>query len=75
MRKRPASGLEFTEPILPTLVDDPPEGGDWIREVKFDGYRSQLVKEFDRARIFTRNGFDLSAKYAAGRGSRQHRRG
>ncbi|MFI0849243.1 ATP-dependent DNA ligase [Mesorhizobium sp. IMUNJ 23232] len=56
--------LAFIEPMLPTLVDDSPEGADWIREVKFDGYRSQLVKEFDRARIFTRNGFDWSAKYA-----------
>jgi ATP-dependent DNA ligase len=50
--------------MLPTLVEEPPEGGDWIHEVKFDGYRSQLVKEFDRSRIFTRNGHDWSAKYA-----------
>ncbi|MFI0844469.1 ATP-dependent DNA ligase [Mesorhizobium sp. IMUNJ 23232] len=64
MRKRSASGLSFIEPMLPTLVDDAPEGDDWIREVKFDGYRSQLVKEFDKTRIFTRNGFDWSAKYA-----------
>lgn len=64
MRKRSASGLAFIEPQLPTLVEVPPEGGDWIHEVKFDGYRSQLVKEFDRVRIFTRNGFDWSAKYA-----------
>ncbi|MEQ1950987.1 ATP-dependent DNA ligase [Mesorhizobium sp. CN2-181] len=50
--------------MLPTLVDDAPEGGDWIHEVKWDGYRSQLVKEFDRSRIFTRRGFDWSDKYA-----------
>ena len=64
MRKRSESGLAFIEPMLPTLVEAPPQGGDWIHEVKFDGYRSQLVKEFDRVRIFTRNGFDWSAKYA-----------
>lgn len=39
MRKRPTSGLSFIEPMLPTLVDDPPEGGEWTHEVKFDGYR------------------------------------
>ncbi|MFI0848667.1 RNA ligase family protein [Mesorhizobium sp. IMUNJ 23232] len=34
-----------------------------MHEVKFDGYRSQLVKEPGGSRIFTRNGFDWSAKY------------
>lgn len=50
--------------MVPTLVEAPPEGGDWIHEVKFNGHRSQLVKEFERVRIFTRNGHDWSAKYA-----------
>lgn len=50
--------------MLPTLVDDPPEGSEWIHEVKFDGYRSQIIREPNGSRIFTRNGFDWSAKYA-----------
>jgi bifunctional non-homologous end joining protein LigD len=50
--------------MLPTLVDEPPEGGGWIHEVKIDGYRSQFIKEPSGSRIFTRNGFDWSAKYA-----------
>ena len=28
---------------MPTLVEKPPEGDAWIHEVKFDGYRSQIV--------------------------------
>jgi ATP-dependent DNA ligase len=32
-------------------------------EVKFDGYRNQLVKEFGRSRIFTRNGYYRPEKY------------
>ena len=35
--------LKFVEPLLPTLVEKPPEGDEWIHEVKFDGYRSQIV--------------------------------
>ena len=35
--------LKFIDPLLPTLVDKPPEGDDWIHEVKFDGYRSQII--------------------------------
>ncbi|RVA45832.1 ATP-dependent DNA ligase, partial [Mesorhizobium sp. M7A.F.Ca.US.001.01.1.1] len=36
-------GLKFVAPLMPTLVEKPPEGDDWIHEVKFDGYRSQLI--------------------------------
>ncbi len=50
--------------MLPTLVDTPPESGEWIHEIKFDGYRSQLIKMQTTTRIFTRNGYDWSTKYA-----------
>ena len=35
--------LKFIAPLMPTLVEQPPEGDGWIHEVKFDGYRSQLI--------------------------------
>jgi bifunctional non-homologous end joining protein LigD len=38
-----ASRPEFILPLIPTLVDQPPEGKDWIHEVKFDGYRAQII--------------------------------
>ena len=56
--------LSFVEFQLPTLVDEPPEGDGWIHEIKYDGYRTQLVIERGEARAFTRNGHDWSAKYA-----------
>jgi len=31
--------LKFIEPLMPTLVEKPPEGDDWIHEVKFDSHR------------------------------------
>jgi bifunctional non-homologous end joining protein LigD len=55
--------LAFIEPLLPTLVEKPPEGDEWIHEVKFDGYRSQIVIDDAGVRIFTRNGLDWTAKY------------
>jgi hypothetical protein len=42
--------LKFVEPLMPTLVEKPPEGDAWIHEVKFDGYRSQIVID-EEARI------------------------
>lgn len=35
--------LSFIPPMLPTLVEKPPEGDDWIHEVKFDGWRGQII--------------------------------
>ncbi|RUU12220.1 ATP-dependent DNA ligase [Mesorhizobium sp. USDA-HM6] len=48
---------------MPTLVDKPPEGDGWIHEIKFDGYRSQIVIDESGVRIFTRRGLDWTAKY------------
>jgi bifunctional non-homologous end joining protein LigD len=55
------------EPQLATLVEDAPQGEDWVYEVKFDGYRllARVEKEKSgvRAKLFTRNGHDWSAKF------------
>src|SRR5215471_5357324 len=57
------SRLGFIPPQLPSLTDQPPEGGDWIHEVKHDGYRTMLVVERGTARAYTRNGHDWSDRY------------
>ncbi|TPM41524.1 ATP-dependent DNA ligase [Mesorhizobium sp. B2-3-4] len=54
--------LKFVDPLLPTLVEKPPEGDGWIHEIKFDGYRSQIIID-KGVRIFTRNGMDWTTKY------------
>jgi ATP-dependent DNA ligase len=32
---------KFVAPSLATLRDRPPSGGNWVHEIKFDGYRLQ----------------------------------
>lgn len=54
----------FIEPMLPTLVDEPPEGDDWIHEIKHDGYRTELVIDAGKVQAFTRRGADWTAKYS-----------
>jgi len=44
--------LKFIAPLMPTLVEKPPEGGNWIHDVKFDSYRSQMVID-ENARVST----------------------
>lgn len=56
-------------PQLATLVDAPPPGKDWLYEAKFDGYR--VLIRIDRGAasrpiaVYTREGLDWSAKFAA----------
>jgi bifunctional non-homologous end joining protein LigD len=39
----PAADLpDFIAPELATLVDRAPAGGEWLHEIKFDGYRTAL---------------------------------
>lgn len=55
--------LKFVAPMLPTLTRAPPEGREWIHEIKHDGYRTQIIIDGDDGRAFTRNGHDWSEKY------------
>ena len=55
--------LGFVEPQLLTPTDQPPQGSNWIHEVKHDGYRALLVIERGKACAYTRNGFDWSERY------------
>ena len=49
------------KPELATLVDTAPDG-DWLYEIKFDGYRILARIENGTVRLFTRNGHDWTAK-------------
>jgi len=58
-----SGSLAFIEPQLPTLVEQPPEGEEWTHEIKYDGYRSQIVLDRGKATIYTRRGFDWTKRY------------
>ena len=53
----------YVSPMLPTLVDEAPDGKEWLHEIKYDGYRTQLAIEGQMIRAFTRNGHDWSDRY------------
>ena len=45
------------------LVDRPPDGPDWVHEVKLDGWRLQVRVADGAATLRTRNGHDYSATF------------
>jgi bifunctional non-homologous end joining protein LigD len=60
--KKAATALpEQFSPQLATLVDRAPEG-DWLYEIKFDGYRMLARIRDGEVRLFTRNGHDWTER-------------
>ncbi len=55
----------FVPPQLCTQVEAPPEGADWLYELKYDGYRLQLALAHGQARLYTRAGLDWTQKFGA----------
>jgi bifunctional non-homologous end joining protein LigD len=63
-RRRSKPSLpDFIAPELATLVDDVPQGKDWLFEVKFDGYRALIAVAGAQAKIYTRNGIDWTGRF------------
>ena len=52
--------------IAPQLASQspiPPAGGDWLHEIKFDGYRTVAHVAADGVRLITRSGLDWTKRY------------
>jgi ATP-dependent DNA ligase len=50
-------------PCLPRSAKEPPSGPDWIHEIKHDGFRILARREAARVRLYTRNGYDFTARF------------
>jgi len=55
----------FVPPQLCKTLSRPPQGDDWVHEIKLDGYRMQLRVEDGAATMLTRKGLDWTDKFRA----------
>jgi bifunctional non-homologous end joining protein LigD len=53
---------DFVEPMKAKLVDSMPPG-DWIYEIKFDGYRALSLRGGSETRVLSRSQKDLGSKF------------
>lgn len=54
---------EFVEPMLSENITAPPEGGDYIYEIKWDGIRALISYEEGKVTLKTRNQNDVTSKF------------
>jgi bifunctional non-homologous end joining protein LigD len=52
-------------PMLATLIDAPFDDKDWVFETKWDGFRLVAKTEKGNCSLYSRNGNDVTARYAA----------
>jgi bifunctional non-homologous end joining protein LigD len=55
--------FDEAEPQLPKLVKKPPDGDEWLYEVKYDGYRIIAFVERGAARLITRKAQDFTRRF------------
>jgi bifunctional non-homologous end joining protein LigD len=53
----------FIKPQLATLKSRAPKGN-WLHEIKYDGYRVQIHVSAGKKRVFTRNGLDWTKRFS-----------
>lgn len=62
MMKQGAANLSFIEPMKALRVGDLPSG-DWLYEMKFDGYRALAFTAGKQVRLISRNQIDFDNVY------------
>src|SRR5467141_2291053 len=55
----------WIKPQLTQLVQEAPDGPEWLHEIKFDGYRMHARLDRGAVRLLTRTGLDWTHKYPA----------
>ena len=53
----------FIAPCLPTKTDKLPSGGEWLHEIKHDGFRVIARKNGAQVRLYSRPGNDLTYRF------------
>ena len=71
LKALPEQAPKFVTPMRPEAVATLPDGPEWLYEVKFDGFRTLILKQEDKVMLRSRNDRNLSDQYpslvAAGR--------
>ena len=58
------AGMGYVPPCDPTLHDEPPNGRDWIHEIKWDGFRAQAHLVDGDVTVYSRGGLDWTKEFS-----------
>ena len=61
----PAATIEFVEPMMAKLASALPEAGDWVYEIKLDGYRALALRSAEGLTLLSRRNNDFGARFSS----------
>jgi bifunctional non-homologous end joining protein LigD len=56
------SRLPFIVPAVPILVGQPPTGPEWLHEIKWDGWRIQIIRDAEGIQFYSRHKTDWTKR-------------
>ena len=62
-RAKTAKRQHLFGPCIPTRATKVPTDPNWLHEIKHDGYRLIVRRDGPTVRLFTRRGYDWTARY------------
>lgn len=63
LEQLPKARLDFIKPMLAKPVDRLPVGGNWVYELKLDGYRTLAMKKRGVVTLFSRRGNNMNGPF------------
>src|SRR5829696_297368 len=65
LRHLPLARLDFVKPMLAKLTNSLPTQGNWLYELKLDGYRALVMNKRGTITLFSRRGNELNQRFPA----------
>jgi bifunctional non-homologous end joining protein LigD len=59
----PRKPIRYVPPMKAQLVENVPSDGDWVYEIKWDGYRALALKSKGKVRLFSRRAREVTADF------------
>lgn len=61
----PKRAVKYVPPMKALLVEEIPAQGDWVYEIKWDGYRALALKSKGKVRLYSRRAREVTAEFPA----------
>lgn len=62
-KRKPGPAPKFIEPMKALLVEEPEASGEWLYEIKFDGFRALAFKHGESVHLLSRNKKDFVERF------------
>jgi bifunctional non-homologous end joining protein LigD len=63
LKDLPSKAIKYIPPMKAQLVEDMPSEGEWVYEIKWDGYRALALKSKGKVRLYSRRAREVTPDF------------